>query len=203
MSDRQLRDEIVTLFVAGHETTATALAWALYFLGRDPPLYAAVEGEARALGRTPSTDDLARLPLADRVFKESLRICPPVPVYERQALERVEVAGHVLHAGDYAAVFPWALHHRESLFPEPTRFDPSRFLPEQEEARTRHAYIPFGVGPRVCIGNHFALIEGPLVLATLLQEIRFTRVSEVTVRADPLAATMRPLGRVEMRVERG
>jgi cytochrome P450 len=115
-------------------------------------------------------------------------------------MEPVELGGYPLEAGQYAAVFPWALHHRGSLYPDPERFDPTRFEPSREAARARHSFIPFGAGPRICIGNHFALIEGPLVLATLLQRARFTRVDDAPVRPDPKAATMRPLGAVRMRV---
>jgi cytochrome P450 len=202
LSDRELRDEVVTLLVAGHETTATALSWALYYLARERPLYEAAEAEARAIDHVPGADDLPRLPLTLRVFKEALRICPPVSEYERLALEPVTIAGHTMAAGHAVAVFPWALHHRESLWPDPERFDPGRFEPAAEAARPRHAYVPFGAGPRVCIGSHFALLEGPLVLATLMREARFTLVDDTVVRPDPMAATLRPQGGIRMRIAR-
>jgi cytochrome P450 len=202
MSDRQLRDEIVTLFVAGHETTATALAWAFYLLGRAPEAYARLEREALALGRTPEASDLERLPYAQQVFKEALRLYPPVPVFERMALEPTQIGGHPIERGQYVAVFPYALHRRPRIYPDPERFDPERFTPEAEERRSRHAFAPFGTGPRVCIGNHFALLEGPLVLATLLRQCRLEPVDDVPVEPDPIAATMRPLGAIRMRVIR-
>ncbi len=201
MDDRQLRDEVLTLFVAGHETTATALAWALYLLARHPEIREALETEADALeGRVPTADDLGRLPLSRRIFAETLRLYPPVPVYERQALEDVEVAGIELPVGSYVAVFPWALHHNPTVWDDPERFDPDRFTEERERARHRYAWIPFGAGPRVCIGNHFALQEGPLVLSCIAARARLALVSDAEIRPDPAAATLRPRGGVPMRV---
>jgi cytochrome P450 len=204
MSDRQLRDEILTLFVAGHETTATALAWSLYLLSRHPEVRDAVEREAAdVLGdRRPTAADLPRLELATRVFKEALRMYPPVPVYERQATQPVEIGGLALDDGDYVAVLPWALHHREALWPEPDRFDPDRFLPEAEAARARYAWVPFGAGPRVCIGSHFALQEGPLVLAMIARRARLELVDGREIEPDPHSATLRPRGGVPVRVTR-
>jgi cytochrome P450 len=112
----------------------------------------------------------------------------------------VEIGGHTLDRGSYVAVFPWALHHRPELWPDPEAFDPDRFLHAAEEARPRHAYVPFGAGPRVCIGNHFALLEGPLVLARILQRARLDLVSDEAIAVDPAAATLRPLGGMKMRV---
>lgn len=202
MSDRQLRDEILTLFVAGHETTATALAWTLYLLAKQPEIRAALEREADALGdRIPTAADLPQLGLATRVFKEALRLYPPVPIYERQAIEPVRVGDYQIDKGGYVAVFPSLVHRRADLWPDPERFDPSRFDPEAEAARERYAWIPFGAGPRVCIGNHFALLEGPLVLATIVRRARLELVDERTIEPDPHAATLRPRGGVPMRVE--
>jgi cytochrome P450 len=203
MSDRQLRDEIVTLFVAGHETTATGLAWSLYLLARHPAIYDAIEREAlayddRPIGRT----GLPELPLALAVFSEALRMYPPVPIFERQALEPVEIGGHRLAVGGYVGVFPWALHHRAALWPDPDRFDPDRFAPGAETGRPRHAHLPFGAGPRVCLGAHFAMLEGALVLSTVLRRARLELADAREVVPDPRAATTRPLGGVRMRVHR-
>lgn len=200
MSDRQLRDEILTLFVAGHETTATALAWAFYLLARHPDALARLESEVAELGgRLPTPADLPRLGYALAVFKESLRMYPPVPYYEREALEPVEIANRDFAPGTYFGVLPWAIHHRADWWPEPRRFDPLRHSPELEEIRPRYAYIPFGAGPRVCIGNHFALMEGPLVLATIVQRARLVPESPREVLPDPVALTFRPLGGIPMR----
>jgi len=203
MSDRQLRDEIVTLFVAGHETTATALAWAFYLIDRHPDVRAALEREVSAIGTRPLTaSDVPRLPLAQKVFKESLRMYPPVRVLERQAVEPVEIGGHQIPRGAFVAVWPWALHHRPELWPDPERFDPERFTPQAEDARPRYAYVPFGAGARVCIGNHFALLEGPIVIAAWVARARLESADDREVLSDPAAATMRPLGGVTMRVMR-
>jgi cytochrome P450 len=204
MSDQQLRDEIVTLFVAGHETTAAALAWCFSLLARTPNVLAELEREVDALGgRTPTAADLPLLPLATRVFKETLRLYPPVPIYERITTEPVEIAGYSLEPGVYVGVFPWTVHHRSDLWPDSDRFDPDRFLPEAEAARHRHAWIPFGAGPRVCIGNHFALQEGPLVLATIVQRARLELVDPtLALVPDPESPTLRPRGPVQMRVYR-
>lgn len=199
LPDKQLRDEVITLFVAGHETTAAALAWALSFLARDPALLARVHAEVDALsGRVPGMADLPSLPLTLRVFKEALRYYPPVFALARQAIEDTSIGDITIPRGAVALFSAYSLHHRESLWPDPGRFDPDRFLPEAEAARSRNAFIPFGLGPRSCIGNHFALIEGPLVLAVLLQRADFELL------ADPIPApqaTLRPKGGLPMRVK--
>lgn len=203
MNDRQLRDEIVTLFVAGHETTATALAWSLYLLGRAPGERARIDAEIGALGGTPSSaSDLSRLTYTQQVFKESLRLYPPVPVYERVVLEPITIGGYRLGEGAFCTVFPWALHHRPELYPDPDRFDPDRFREDREQKLHRYAFVPFGAGPRVCIGNHFALLEGPLVLATMLRSMTFEAVESEPIGLDPTAATLRPIRPIRMRVQR-
>ena len=201
MSDKQLRDEILTLFVAGHETTATALAWSLYLLARHPEIREALEREVDDLGgETPTAADLPRLGLATRIFEEALRLYPPVPIYERQAIEPFELGGVSLDVGEYIGIFPWALHHRDTLWPDPEGFDPDRFLPKAKTERDRYAWIPFGAGPRVCIGNHFAMQEGPLVLATIVRRARLELREQTEIAPDPHAATLRPLGGVPMQV---
>lgn len=201
MSDKQVRDEILTLFIAGHETTASGLAWALYLLARHPEAYAEAEREADALpSHRVTVDDLGRLPYCLQVFKEALRIYAPIYLFGRQALEDVVVGGCELPRGTIALICPYALHHRSDLWPEPERFDPSRFRPEAEQARPREAYLPFSGGPRTCIGNHFALMEGPIVLATLLRRVRFTYTGDGDVAPDA-SATLRPHGGIPMRIE--
>ncbi len=197
MSDRQVRDEILTLFVAGHETTATALAWAVYCLTRNPDVYAAVEREVDALPGAPSFADLERLPLTLRVFKEALRLYPPLPLFARQTHVPATLDGCSLGAGTVVIVCPWALHRRADLWPEPERFDPDRFLPEAEAKRPRYAWLPFGAGPRTCIGMAFATIEGQLVLASLLRHARFEPLAE---EVPEVSATLRPKNGMPMRV---
>ncbi len=198
MSDKQLRDEVLTLFVAGHETTATSLAWALYYLSRDPALYAKARAEVDALeGKTPGRADLPRLGFLLRVFKESLRIMPPVYISSRQAWTDTELAGFEIPMATATIISAYALHHREDLWPEPKRFDPDRFLPEAEAQRHKFAWIPFAAGSRVCIGNHFALMEGQLILARILQRADLAAAQDDVPAPQ---ATLRPKHGVRIRV---
>lgn len=199
MSDRQVRDEVLTLFVAGHETTATSLAWAIMLLCQNPDAYARARDEALACPGIPGHDDLPRLGYNLRVFKETLRLYPPVFLFGRQAITDVEVGGYLLPKGTICVLSPYAMHRRPSLWPDPDRFDPDRFLPELEASRPRGAYFPFSLGPRTCIGNHFALMEGPIVLATLLRHADFELIEPRGVEPDP-QATLRPKGGIFVRI---
>ncbi len=197
MSDRQVRDEILTLFVAGHETTATALAWAIYCLTKNPEIYSAVEREIDALPGEPSFADVERLPLTLRVFKEALRLYPAVPMFARQTHAPATLDGCALPSGTVAIVCPWALHRSPDLWPDPERFDPDRFTPEAEAKRPRYSWLPFGAGPRTCIGMAFATIEGQLVLASLLRHARFEALVD---EVPEVSATLRPRSGMPMRV---
>ncbi len=201
MSDKQVRDEILTLFVAGHETTATGLAWSIYLLARHPEHYARARACVDALGgRTPSFADLESLDYLSRVFKEALRMYPPVYMYARMSVSPVEIAGYQLPAHTIVLISPWTVQHRADVWPEPLRFDPERFTESEIEKRHSNAWIPFSDGPRVCIGAHFAELEAPLVLATLLQHADFELVSDVELVPDE-AATLRPRGGVPVRIK--
>jgi cytochrome P450 len=199
MSDRQIRDEILTLFVAGHETTANALAWALMLLAQHPDILAKVRAEADAIGRTPTAEDAPRLPLALAVFKEALRLYPAVYMFGRVTTTDVQIGEWDLPKGTVVLVGPYALHRKPSLWRDPLRFDPSRFTPEEEAKRHKLSFLPFGAGPRTCIGNHFALLEGPLVLATILRHAELELLDPRG--AEPEAsATLRPKNGIPMRV---
>ncbi|MDI1451934.1 cytochrome P450 [Polyangium sp. 6x1] len=201
MSDKQVRDEANTLFIAGHETTATALAWSFYLLARDPAARAKVQAEADAFGPDgPTSYDPEKLAYTTRVFKEALRLYPPVIVLPRRALEPVELGGHRFPEKSIFFVNVYGMHHRKDCFADPERFDPDRFSPENESKRPKSAWIPFGVGPRVCIGNHFALMEGPVVLATLMRGLSF-EVEPKDIEPETFA-TLRPKGGVWARVRR-
>ncbi|HLK38216.1 MAG TPA: cytochrome P450 [Polyangiaceae bacterium] len=192
MSDRQARDEAVTLFVAGHETTANALAWTFYLLARNPEARARVQAEADACSPDDATPPaLDRLAYTTRVFKESLRLYPPVLVLPRRSLEPFELGGRLFPARMLVFVNAFGLHRSASVWPDPDRFDPDRFLPESEAKRPKSAWLPFGVGPRVCIGNHFALMEGPIVLATWMRRARFEIDATRTIEPDSFPA-LRP-----------
>ena len=199
MNDRQVRDEILTLFLAGHETTATALAWAVHCLCKNPAIYRQVQREVDALDGSPTYADLPRLALTLRVFKEALRLYPPLPIFTRQARDGAKLDGFVLRRDDVVVVSPWALHRRADLWPDPERFDPDRFLPEREATRPKYAWLPFGAGARVCIGASFALIEGQLVLASLLRRTRFEAMND---EQPEMRATLRPRSGMPMRVWR-
>ena len=151
MSDAQVMTECLTLFGAGHETTATALCWTWYLLCQHPESYQQVQQEVdRVLqGCTPTYTDLERLPYCLQVFKEALRLYPPVYVSSRQALRDVEIDGYRVPKGRVVLLAHYTLHRREDFFPEPERFDPERFAPQREKKLPRYAYLPFGAGPRV------------------------------------------------------
>lgn len=198
MSDQQLRDESMTLFLAGHETTANALSWTFYLLAKHPAARARVEAEVDALGHVPSYDELKQLPFTLAVFKEALRLYPPAYIIARRAVEDVVIGRHQIKKHTIVIVNVLGMHRRPELFPDPEAFDPSRFLGDAEKQLPRCAYMPFGAGPRVCIGNHFALMEGQVLLASLSKRLRFDLVSNVPVAMEPLI-TLRPRGGVPMR----
>jgi cytochrome P450 len=187
MSDEQLMSECQILFVAGHETTAAALAWSWYLLCQHPEIYTKLQQEVDSVlqGRTPTYADLARLPYSLQVFKESMRIFPPIYVTARQALLDVEIGGYLVPKGGLVVIAPYTLHRRQDCFLEPEKFDPERFSPEREKLIPRNAFLPFGLGPRICIGSHFALMEGQLLLAALAQRVTFRLAPGQEVIANP------------------
>ena len=193
MSDTQLRDEVLTLLLAGHETTASALAWTVMLLSRHPEVRRSLEEElARELaGRTPTVEDLPRLALTRRVVDESLRLYPPAWIFSRAAIQDDVVSGFLVPKGTYVLLVPWVTHRHPRLWDNPEGFDPDRFLPEKEKERPRFTWFPFGGGPRQCIGNQFALMELVLVLATLLQRVRLDLSPGFPLAPAP-AITLRP-----------
>lgn len=202
MSDRQVRDEAVTLFLAGHETTAMALTWTWYQLAQQPQVVERLEAELdRQLGgRPPTSEDLKRLPYVRAVLDESMRLYPPGWVISREVVRPVEIGGYALRPGQVLFISPYALHRDPNHWEEPERFDPDRFLGDRREAIPRYAYLPFGGGPRVCIGNNFALMEGQLILATVAQRFRLRLVPDQQVEPEALV-TLRPRHGIQMRLE--
>jgi cytochrome P450 len=169
MTAQEIRDQVVTIFLAGHETTAVALTWTWYLLSQHPAEEARLHAELDAVlgGRAPRHEDLARLPYTRMVIEESMRLYPPVPNQERAALADDVICGRRVPRGAMIAIIPWVLHRHRRLWDRPDRFDPERFAPERAAARPRFAYLPFSGGPRICIGAAFAMAEAMLLLATI------------------------------------
>lgn len=201
LSDRELCSEALTLFVAGHETTAKTLAWALYELGRHPAAYDGVRAELATVlgGRRPTVADLGRLPYLACVVKETLRLYPPGYFLGRYTLQDVRIGPYVLPRGTLAILSAYTLHRRPDYYPDPRAFRPERFAGDQEKRLPRFAYLPFGAGAHVCIGNHFALMEAQLVLAAWLQARDLRLVSTRPVRPVP-AFVLAPGGPITLRV---
>jgi cytochrome P450 len=193
MTDQQLRDEVLTMLLAGHETTSLALSWTYYLLSRHPEVERGIADEVdRVIGDArPSFTHLERLTCTRRAIEESLRLYPPAWGFSRQALADDEIGGYHIPKGSLAFVIPFVVHRRPKLWPEPERFDPDRFAPEHESARQKFAYIPFGGGPRGCIGNQFAMTEAMLIVAAIAQRYRIELVPDQTIRPEPLI-TLRP-----------
>jgi cytochrome P450 len=192
MSDDQIAHNLLTFAAAGHETTAKALTWTLYLLARAPDWQDRVRREiASVAGAGPiGRDHIDALPLTRRVLKESMRLYPPAPIMGRMTREAIEIGGHRLKAGAMIVIPIWAIHRHTRLWDDPGRFDPDRFLPENEARHARTQYMPFGFGPRTCIGMSFAMIEAVVLLATFMRSIRVScppdlapePVSRVTLR---------------------
>jgi cytochrome P450 len=200
MSDRQLRDELITLFLAGHETTAIALSWTVFLLARNPSVEERLSREIDEAvgGRLPRAADLPRLRYAEAVVRESLRLFPPAYVVGREALADCVIGDYDVSAGTTIYFAPWVLHRDPRHFPDPEVFRPERWLDGSTASVPRYAYIPFGGGPRVCIGERFAMMEGVLVLVTLLRRFRLEMAGP-----DPVpfpSITLRPEGGPVMRV---
>jgi cytochrome P450 len=193
--DRAVADELSTLLFAGHETTANALTWAWYLLAAHPSVASRLHAEVDALGaREPSYDDLARLPVTQAIFAETLRLYPPASAFGRLVLEPCELGGYALAPGSGVVISPYVSHRNPRYFPEP-----ERFLPERWDAPNwpEFAYLPFGGGARRCIGEAFARMEGVLVLATLARHYRFERIEPEPVGIG--SATLRPARPIVMR----
>lgn len=195
MNDQQLRDEVITLMVAGHETTSGALTWTLLLLSQHPDIEARLREEyIRVLGgRAATVEDLPQLKLGRMVLEESMRLYPPAWAFGRQAIAEDEVGGYRIAKEAFVLLFPAVTHRHPDFWEQPDTFDPGRFAPEQTDRRHRFAYIPFGGGPRICIGNQFALTEAQLILATILPRYQFRLLSGARVIPEPLI-TLRPRG---------
>ncbi len=203
MSDRQLRDEMMTLFLAGQETTANALTWTWYLLARHPGVDTKLREELdRVLaGRLPEASDLPNLPFAEMVIREAMRLYPPAPAFAREPIEDVTLGEYRVAKGSLITISTYALHRDPRFFPDPERFDPERFGPGWEESIPRYAYLPFGGGPRVCIGNGFAMMEARLLLATIAQRCKLSLEPMAEIAPQQLV-TLRPSGPVRVKVQK-
>ncbi|MCX4247963.1 cytochrome P450 [Paraliomyxa miuraensis] len=206
MTNQQLRDEVMTLFLAGHETIATAMSWTWMLLHQHPEVAARVREEATSVlgGRAARFEDLPRLVYTGQVIDEVLRLYPPAWIVERQALAEDRLGPHRIPAGTVVATAPWVFHRHPALWKDPLRFDPDRFAPDAPASlRERHklAYMPFGAGPRICIGNHFALMEAKIILATVIQRYAVEVFDPESIGFDP-AVTLRPRGGMRGRLHR-
>ncbi|GER90516.1 cytochrome P450 [Dictyobacter vulcani] len=203
MSDQQLIDECVTLFTAGHETTAAALAWTWYLLCEHPQSYQKLQQEVdqELQGHLPTFEDLPQLPYCLQVFKETMRLYPPASGILRESLHDTVIDDYRVPKGTTILISPYTLHRRADTFPEPESFQPERFEPSREKLLPRSASIPFGAGPRICIGNHFALMEGQLLIAAITQHCTFRLVPGQLIVPDVVHhLALRPGGEVKVRV---
>ena len=203
MTDRQLRDEVMTIFLAGHETTANALTWTFYLLSQNPKAETRLFDEVDHVlgGRPPAVEDLAELRFTEQVFAESMRLYPPAWGLGRKAIRDEEIGGYRVPAGAYVVMSAYVTQHDERFFTDPWRFDPDRFTEQAKAARPKFAYFPFGGGARQCIGEPFAWMEGVLILATLAQQWRLRLVPGHRVETQALI-TLRPRYGMRMVPER-
>ncbi len=191
MSDVQLRDEVLTIFLAGHETTANALTFAWYVLSMYPAVASRLRAEVDALGADPTFADLSRLPYTRQVVMETLRLYPPAYAIGRRALEDYQCGAYTIRRGTVVLVMPWLQQRDARWWPEPERFDPDRWTPELIASRPKFSYFPFGAGTRICIGEQFAWTETILMLATLARRWSASLVPGHPVTLQPMV-TLRP-----------
>ncbi len=203
ISRKQLRDELLTMFLAGHDTTSHLLTWTVYLLSQNPDVEKRLTEELdRVLaGRLPGVDDLPAMPYGEQVLNEAMRLYPPAFVLSRTATEDAKVSGFTIPAGAEVVMWTYLAHHDGRWFPDPERFDPDRFAPDRMTDIAKKAFVPFGAGTRTCIGKHFAMMEARLLLATMMQRAHFDLAPGHVVQLDP-SVTLAPKGGMPMRVTR-
>jgi cytochrome P450 len=201
MPDRQIRDEAINLLMAGNETTGAALTWTFHLLTQHPEVYARLLAEVDGVlgGRKITLADLPQLPYTLQVFKESMRLYPPVYMFSRQPTEDIVACGYRIPAGSAMLFSPYVLHHRADYFPDPERFDPDRFAPDRERKIPSHAYMPFASGHRMCIGNNHGLLNGHILVASVSQRVMFEEVPGPPIATEQ-KLTLRPSGGIPMRI---
>jgi cytochrome P450 len=201
LSDRELRDQLLTFIAAGHETTAVALAWTFYLLSENPDADERLRAEISEVldGRAPTIHDLPRLAFTRRLIEESLRLYPPVYGLVRDALKDDEIGGFHIPARSMVVISPYLTHHHPAVWPDPERFDPDRFCPERAEGRPRFAWFPFLGGPHQCVGQEFAMMEATLVVARVAQSFRLRLAPGFEVVPKPMLS-LRPRNGILMTV---
>ena len=199
MTDTQLRDEVMTMFLAGHETTANALSWTLYLLSKNPGVERKLVDELESVlgGRRPGFNDLSQLKYTAMVLEEALRLYPPAWIFSREAVANDVIGGFKIPKNGIVVMSPYVTHRNTKYWDNPEGFDPERFTPENSASRPKFAYFPFSGGPRICIGQQFAMMEAQLVLAMVLQKYRCDLMPGYNVQAEPLL-TLRPRGGLMM-----
>lgn len=198
LTDSELRDEVITIFLAGHETTALVLSYTLLALAEHPDVQRRAHEEIDRLGKRPvSLADMPRLPFIESVLNESMRLYPPAWVVAREAIADTQLGGHPIRKGSQVWMSQWLAHRDATSFPNPTRFDPDRWSTTPKDALARFAYFPFGGGPRVCIGSHMAMMEAVLCLATILQKRTFELAPDHVTELE-CSMTLRPARGVKL-----
>jgi cytochrome P450 len=203
MTDQQARDEVVTIFFAGHETTATSMTWMFYLLSQHPEVEEQLRAEIESVleGRAPTFAELPKLTYMQQVIHETLRLYPAAYLFAREAVTEDTIDGYPIPAKTLIFITPYITHRDPNYWPDPERFDPQRFTPENSAGRPRHVYYPFGEGPHLCIGNNFALMEMQLILAIALQRFRLGLVADQTIALRP-EATLRSKHGMKMTLQR-
>lgn len=201
MSDAQVRDEIITIFFAGHETSAMALTWAFYLIAKNKNVEAKLIEESNQVlnGRIPTLEDLPKLTYTKQVIDEVLRLYPPAYLFAREAVTNQELDGYLIPAGTLIFITPYVTHHDSNYWQDPETFDPQRFTPENISSRNKDIYYPFGAGPHICIGNNLAMMEMQLTLAMIYQRFKPDLVTDSEIGLSP-EATLRPKGGMKMKI---
>ena len=202
LSDREICNELKTLFGAGHETTALMLMWTLYLLASNPEVQRRLQEEVDTVlqGRAPGLDDLKRMPYTEQVLNESMRIYPPAwSLMVRQAVEDVKLDGTTIPAGSVMLIPMWTIHRDARIYPDPLKFDPGRFEGEWKKRYPPYAFFPFGGGPHVCVGSHLAMFEGQLMLPMMAQRFSYETVEQPDIQLQALL-TLRPKGGLKIKV---
>ncbi|HXZ05403.1 MAG TPA: cytochrome P450, partial [Ktedonobacteraceae bacterium] len=201
MNDQQIRDELMTMLIAGHETTANALAWTWYLLSQHAEVEQRLYNEIEEVlgGSIPTLEHLPKLKYTNMVLEEALRLYPPGGIFGRKAIADDELRGFRIPANSMIIISPYATQHHPDYWPDPERFDPERFTPERSAGRSHFAYFPFSSGPRMCIGSSFAMMEAQLILATIAQRYRLFMVPGHPVEPQ-LLVTLRPKYGLQMTI---